>query len=92
MREYLSKVKNYCDILAACGYVLSEEDRILHLLAGVGLEYDSVVVTVTSRTEPYTFADVGALLLSHESRIEQFTVNSDGSTPVVNLVYQNQRK
>lgn len=49
MREYLSKMKGCCDVLASVGYKLSSEDKILHILAGLGPEYDSVMVTFTSK-------------------------------------------
>lgn len=41
MKDYLNKMKGYMDTLAACGHPITDEDQILHILGGVGLEYDS---------------------------------------------------
>lgn len=64
MREYLNKNKACCDTLAAAGQKISEEDQVLHILSGLGSEYDAVMVTMTSRIESCTVRDVSALLLS----------------------------
>lgn len=48
MKDYLSKMKGYVDFLASCGDAITNEDQILYVLGGIGLEYDSVVVHVTS--------------------------------------------
>ncbi|XP_073316258.1 uncharacterized protein [Primulina huaijiensis] len=47
--------------------------------------YDSVVVHVTSRIESTSPSEVGALLLSHEGRIESYTVNVDGTIPTTKI-------
>lgn len=90
MREYLNKVKACCDTLAAAGQKLSEEDQILHVLAGLGSEYDAVMVSITSKTEPFNLKDVTSLLLSYESRLEASTqINTEGSQPSANVNVQN---
>lgn len=71
------------DTLAAYGNPISDEDHILHVLSGVGLEYDSVVVHVTSGIEALSIPEVSALLLAHEGRIRSNTTNSDSTTPTV---------
>ena len=40
MRAYLNKVKSCCDLLGAAGYKVSEGDQILHILAGLGADYN----------------------------------------------------
>lgn len=66
MEDYIAKMKGYMDILATCGHSISEEGQILYILYGVGLEYDTVVVHVTSRVDSISFSKVGALLLADE--------------------------
>ncbi|KZV28357.1 hypothetical protein F511_11183 [Dorcoceras hygrometricum] len=83
MKDYLGKMKHYMDVLAACGHPLSDDDQVLYILAGVGLEYDSVVVHVTSKIESLSISEVGALLLAHEARIESY--NSDVASPSINV-------
>ncbi|KAH6787022.1 hypothetical protein C2S52_006574 [Perilla frutescens var. hirtella] len=88
MREYLNKVKLCCDMLDSAGYKVSEEDQILHVLSGLRSEYDSVMVTITSKCENWSIGDVQALLLSFESRLESFrgtVINIDGSQPPANI-------
>lgn len=53
MREYLFKRKTYVVILAFAGHIISEEDQILYILVGLIVDYDFVVVSVTSRVKPY---------------------------------------
>lgn len=55
MKDYLSKMKGYVDFLASCGDAITNEDQILFVLGGIGLEYDSVVVRVTSGWIPRIF-------------------------------------
>ncbi|CAA0817448.1 Unknown protein, partial [Striga hermonthica] len=43
MKEYLSKMKSYCDVLASAGHTIPEKDQILHVLSGLPSEYDAVV-------------------------------------------------
>ncbi|XP_075521494.1 uncharacterized protein LOC142554709 [Primulina tabacum] len=85
MKDYLGKMKNYVDSLSVCGHPISDDDQVLYILGGVGMEYDSVVVHVASRGESISPSEVGALLLSHEGRIESYTVNVDGTMPTANI-------
>ena len=70
MREYLTKMKSYADVLASAGHKLTEDDQILHILSGLGHEYDPVVVPITSRSESFPLKDVAALILSFETRLD----------------------
>lgn len=86
-------MKNCIDILAACGHSLSKDDQILHVLSGLCIEYDSVVVHVTSRVDSLGLSDVTALLLSHEGRIESYTSPVDAASPMVNTtLFQSSQK
>lgn len=90
MKDYLNKIKICCDQLGAAGCRVLVEDQILHILAGLGPEYDSVMVNITSKGDTWSIADVSALLLSFETRLEYSksvaTVNMDGSQPSANMV------
>ena len=88
MKDYLNKLKSCCDLLGAAGCRVLEQDQILYILAGLGHEYDSVMVTITSRGDMWTVQDVTALLLSFESRLDsgkQSTVGADGVLPTANF-------
>ena len=71
MDEYLTKMKMVADNLGTAGYLVSDEDLMLHVLAGLGPEYDLVVVNLTSRIVPATWQESQALLLNQESHIDQ---------------------
>lgn len=70
MSEYLSKMKSYFDLLGSVGCNIHDSEKILHILGGLGQEYDPVVCGVTSRIEPWSIPDFCAFLLSFESRME----------------------
>lgn len=92
MSEYLTKIKTCCDLLGSAGYKVSADDQILHVLAGLGSEYDPVMVSITSRIEPWSILDVQSLLLSFESRLESSKstpLNSDGSQPSAHYANHN---
>lgn len=44
MREYLLKMKTFTDVLISVGQQITKQDQIVYILAGLGNEYDSVVV------------------------------------------------
>lgn len=71
MNEYLLKVKNVVDSLAAVGNPIPVNDYIEVIFDGLSDEYDSVVTTVISRTEDYTIDEIEALLLAQEGRLEK---------------------
>ncbi|KAL3652522.1 hypothetical protein CASFOL_002203 [Castilleja foliolosa] len=72
MREYLNKIKSCCDLLSAAGERVTESDQVLYVLGGLGVEYNPVLVSITSRspTQPITLNEVHAILLSLENRLE----------------------
>ncbi|KAH6760097.1 hypothetical protein C2S51_017046 [Perilla frutescens var. frutescens] len=88
MHEYLNKVKTYCDMLGAAGEKVTDENQILHILAGPGSEYNHVMVSITSRVEPCSLREARAMLLHFEDRlefVEQPSFSSDGSSLSANF-------
>ncbi|KAK2662626.1 hypothetical protein Ddye_001200 [Dipteronia dyeriana] len=73
MTEYLLKKKSIIDVLAYSGYGMTEKDKIMYVLSGLGAEYDSFVIPITSMQNCYSMPEITALLLTHEARIEQHT-------------------
>ncbi|KAK0606776.1 hypothetical protein LWI29_004295 [Acer saccharum] len=71
MTEYLLKKKSIIDALAYTIYIVAEDDKIMYVLNGLGAEYDSFVIHVTSMHDYYTMHEVTSLLLTHEARLEQ---------------------
>lgn len=92
LKEYFLKVKNIVDSLNAAGKKIPKEDHVMHLLAGLGTEFDSTVSVIAARTGTPTLQEVYSLLLAQEGRNERNNINSDASLPSVNLTTQDQSK
>lgn len=65
------KKKGFIDALAFAGYKMEDDDEIMIILAGLGHEYDSLVIPLTSMQTHYMIPEVSSLLLNHEARLEQ---------------------
>ncbi|KZV24461.1 hypothetical protein F511_20720 [Dorcoceras hygrometricum] len=92
MKDYLGKMKGYIDVLDACELGVPEEDQILYILGGIGVEYESTVVHVSSRADALNLSEVSALLLAHEGRIESYNTSADSTTPTVNVTMASSQK
>lgn len=71
VREYLSKIKNLCDLLESSGHKVSETEHVLSILNRLGDEFEAVVAVITSKETTPTVQYVSSVLLSHEGRLEQ---------------------
>lgn len=58
----------------------------------MGIEYDPVVVHITSKSEFLTFSEVGALLMSHEGRLESHNLIGVSSPTANTTTPPQQRK
>ncbi|KAK6134026.1 hypothetical protein DH2020_032230 [Rehmannia glutinosa] len=52
MRDYLNQMKNCFDLLASAGKRITETEQVMHIMSGLGSEYDAIMVSVSSRLEP----------------------------------------
>ncbi|KAK6120608.1 hypothetical protein DH2020_045641 [Rehmannia glutinosa] len=85
MKDYLNKIKSCCDLLGSAGEPVSQKDQVMYVLSGLGPEYNSVMVSATSRLEPWSLSELHALLRIFENRLETFesrSVIEDGSFSV----------
>lgn len=88
LQEYFTKVKNLVDALTASGKPISNYNHILHILAGLGPEYDLTVLVITGNDEFPPLQRVYSMLLTQENRLQRRSstvINTDGSLPSVNL-------
>lgn len=65
--EYFNKVKSICDELAAIGEIISDEDKAMYLLFGLGDEYNVFVASVMAKPPTPSFNELRPLLLQHEA-------------------------
>ncbi|KAH9697122.1 retrovirus-related pol polyprotein from transposon RE2 [Citrus sinensis] len=71
--DYFIKMKNIADNMAAAGSDLSSDDLILHVLSGLGPDYNSVATYITGQVGvgKMNVNEAYAMLLTQEARIEQ---------------------
>lgn len=73
MFEYLLKIKKITNNLSAIREFVIEQDQILNILGGLGYEYNSFVVSITSSTDAPNLDEINSLLLTYESQLKQQT-------------------
>ncbi|KAK2653412.1 hypothetical protein Ddye_013268 [Dipteronia dyeriana] len=71
MSDYLMKKESLIDAWMYSGSVVFEDDKVGCILGGLGLEYDALVIPITSMPGCYSLPEINALLLTHEPRIDQ---------------------
>ncbi|RVW52173.1 Retrovirus-related Pol polyprotein from transposon RE1 [Vitis vinifera] len=76
INDYVLKMRNIADMLSTSGKPVPYEDLILYILGGLGPEFETIVVNITSRSEAISLQEVHYLLQSHEIRLEQLSVAS----------------
>ncbi|KAL5753576.1 hypothetical protein ACOSP7_021796 [Xanthoceras sorbifolium] len=76
MNDYIIKMKGISDCLATAGQVMTEQDLVLSVLSGLGVEYDPVVIYLTARQDLITLSEAQFLLLTQEQRLEQLHADS----------------
>ncbi|KAH6771966.1 hypothetical protein C2S51_010370 [Perilla frutescens var. frutescens] len=92
MRDYLKKIKICCDTLGAAGEKVSEDNQILHILSGLGPEYNPVMISLTSRVESPSLREVHGLLLVFENRLETMEkIGLEAVSPSMNMATQTQQ-
>ena len=77
VNDYLLKIKSLIAQLAFVGYVVTTKDHIYAIFDGLSFEYDTFVVTVNSRNDLYTVAEIVSLLLAQENKMEKHSKELD---------------
>ncbi|XP_012842058.1 PREDICTED: uncharacterized protein LOC105962301 isoform X2 [Erythranthe guttata] len=72
---YYRRAKLLVDTLGMVGKVISPSEFIVYLLAGLGIDYDSIVTSITTRADTPSLAQVYSHLLTHESRLSHQLTN-----------------
>ena len=67
----IGDIRNIVDHLALVGHNLSDKDHIDVIFTGLPQEYETFIISVSSRINPYTVEEIEALLLAHETHIEE---------------------
>nr|KYP66597.1 Retrovirus-related Pol polyprotein from transposon TNT 1-94 [Cajanus cajan] len=89
--EYLVQVKQIVETLAAIGSPLSVEDHIDAIFDGLDENYDGFITSCITRTEAYTVAEIEALLMHQEERLERHK-KRETLTPQANIAQSQPKK
>ncbi|RVW59231.1 Retrovirus-related Pol polyprotein from transposon RE1 [Vitis vinifera] len=76
INDYVLKMRNIADMLSTSGKPVPDEDLILYILGGLGPEFETIVVNITSISEAISLQEAHYLLQSHEIRLEQLSAAS----------------
>ena len=66
MSDYLTKMKKIFDAYAAMGEPVSYCDKLIHLLNGLGEEYDGVVTSIQNHLDQPSLIEIHNILYSFE--------------------------
>ena len=69
--------------MRAAGSNMSDEDFVLCLLAGLGSEYDSIVITINTQPEGTTLSNVYRMLLTMKPELN---INTLSVTWIIKLI------
>ncbi|KAG8474677.1 hypothetical protein CXB51_031133 [Gossypium anomalum] len=67
MKDFLIKIKGFCDNLASCGEVISERKHVTAILNGLPPKYDSVITIITLSHTTYTVQGPPASAINSDS-------------------------
>jgi hypothetical protein len=80
MQQYLDQKCSLADRLRLIGSPISDADLQLFILHGLNVDYDSIVVSLNSRSNVVPFNELSGLLLTHEQRINKNSLAIAGSS------------
>ncbi|MBA0700904.1 hypothetical protein Goari_022380, partial [Gossypium aridum] len=83
IREFLMKVKSYCDNLASCGEVISEHEHVTAILNGLPCEYESIVSIIIASQVPYSLQSVSTMLFDAEAQQQVSMAEAPSSANLV---------
>ncbi|XP_031259400.1 uncharacterized protein LOC116117528 [Pistacia vera] len=69
--EYVLKMKELCDELIASGVSISDEELLLDILDGLGLEHDAIVASLITNSSSMTLQEAHFFLHKHEIRLDR---------------------
>ncbi|KAL5732422.1 hypothetical protein ACOSQ2_032114 [Xanthoceras sorbifolium] len=86
-------MKSLANCLTAAGQLTNDQDVIMSVLNGLGLEYDPIVMLITSREDFISLNEAQYLLMAQEHRLELATsaASLDLTNAAANFATSNQR-
>lgn len=91
--EYILQMRTIANGLQAIGQSITDDDLVLHILGGLGTEYEALIVSLTARGDIPTLSALQSILHTHEMRLLQ--ASSSGmistSTPTANVATKDSK-
>ena len=90
IEDYVLKMKSFAHELMSAGQLIPDDELVLYILGGLGPEYESVTVNLTSK-DSVTLVEAQYMLQAHELRLENFNASSvmEVSHAAANLTLNN---
>ncbi|KAL5734663.1 hypothetical protein ACOSP7_032524 [Xanthoceras sorbifolium] len=87
-------MKSLADCLTTAGQQTNDQNVVMSVSNGLGIEYDHVVMLVTSREDDITINEVQYLLMAQEQRLERITTAAtlDLTNAAANVATQNNQR
>ncbi|KAL5789331.1 hypothetical protein ACOSQ2_004219 [Xanthoceras sorbifolium] len=85
--DFVLKVKSLGDGLKAAGEMIKDQDLVLHILNGIGHDYDPVAVLISSQKQSMSLQEVHYLLMIHEQRLAHLNSSSYVNVPAPSANY-----
>lgn len=87
IKEFLMKIKGFCDSLASCGEIISEHEHVIAILNGLPTEFESAITIITASQVSYKVQTITTILLDVEVRMHAVVVDIPVSANVVTHSY-----
>ncbi|KAF5462751.1 hypothetical protein F2P56_018733 [Juglans regia] len=88
--EFLQAVKVIADELAIIDHPISDDDRTLYILNGLGPEFRDIAAPIRARDTSLTFEEIHDLLVGHENYIRRMETQSASTLiATANYSYRN---
>lgn len=84
--KYLKKMKSYADTLVTIRQPLTDCELISYILVGLGINYDPLITSITTRLEPMNLQETYGHLLNYELRLEQQHASLNLHNATANIV------
>ena len=86
--KYYRQMRGFADAMASIGKPLQDDEVLGYILAGLGPEFEPLVVSITTRDDPISLSSFYAFFLSAELRLEQ-QASSGNIHPSANAAARN---
>jgi hypothetical protein len=86
---YFQKARSLAQALATIGEPIKDSELLSYILGRLGLEYESIVTSISTYIERILLDDLYSHLLTHEQRLEHAHNPNDFSISMMNVAQRN---